>query len=127
MKNGTTPPLRKPGMLYATHQEAEGAIQTLLACLPEVLSSIMVDEHTRWLDGAKGPLPPEQFDGVFRARLQELFERRGGTVRLPNVSLTREEIGLAIDGVAAMVDETHREAAPLLRKLQEAYTHGGAS
>ncbi|MFL5313059.1 MAG: hypothetical protein ACJ79H_21715 [Myxococcales bacterium] len=46
----------------------------------------------------------------------------GGPVeRVPMLPVTREEIGLLIDGVARMVDATHREAAPLLHKLQAAY------
>ena len=35
---------------------------------------------------------------------------------------TREEIGVLIDCVAATVDRTHQENAPLLKRLQGLYT-----
>lgn len=39
----------------------------------------------------------------------------------PSIQFSRAEIGLAIDGIATTVDGEHRDAAPLLRKLQLAY------
>ena len=35
--------------------------------------------------------------------------------------MTREEIGLCIDGVAALVSRKDRLAAPLLKRLQDLY------
>lgn len=37
------------------------------------------------------------------------------------IEVSRDDVGLLIDGVASMVDATHREAAPLLNRLQRAY------
>lgn len=43
------------------------------------------------------------------------------TARRYPLKMTREEVGQAIDGVAKLVDFKHREAAPLLHRLQELY------
>jgi hypothetical protein len=43
------------------------------------------------------------------------------TGSLYSFPVTKEQLGLLIDGVASLVDGEHREAAPLLERLQFVY------